>query len=375
MLIAAGAGGAQTAERMPVGVSAGLAYLVALAGPAGASGFDPARAAEVLAFVDAPKPPGAVYTSEPMLEASSGYLELDVRRGLSDLLRITFNPVIPWFTSTPSSLRLSDWRRTEKPSPEFPRLWELRELAGPVAIRGVEHVENTPDLSTGGYYRYDLNRFLVLYEAAGGRRAFVSVSRQTGPSEVGRKGFIIGRDEEWNYFYSGEPGLNFPGLGWVKSYMYDSAGVTVYVESAPGAGQVRVANFKWVRAGWAGLNVVETEHILKGLKRFARAFREVVESPRLPPVDVLEEACRRIEGLSEAALRERVDRYRLLLAERAERLAGGARRTLPESFWKEETWSRLGREEMESILVLENLKGALGKSPEAEWRGLLASRR
>lgn len=374
IVILAGLSRAATEQETPPAVTAGLEYLVALAAPAAQPTFDPGRTAALIAFVDQPKPPGVLLRSGPMLDSASAYLEIDIHRRLHDLLRLTFNPAIPWFTSTPSSLRLSDWRRTEGPWTEFPRLWELEGGAAPVVIRGVEQVENTPDLSTGGYYRYDLNRFLALFAAGDGRRVLVSVSRQSGPSEVGKKGFIIGDDEDWNYFYSGEPGLNLPGLGWVKSRMYDSAGVTVYLESAPGGASVRVANFKWVRAGWAGMNVVETRHIYRGLERFAKAFREIVESPRLPAVAEMEAACRRIDGLSDEALRGRIAGYREIVARRAERLEGGARRQLPDAFWNEASWSRLGRPEMEAILVLETLKGFLGKARDFELRSLFARR-
>jgi hypothetical protein len=85
-------------------------------------------------------------------------------------------------------------------------------------------------------------------------------------------------------------------------------------------------------------------------------------------VQTLEEECRKISGLSEAAMRERVKSYRRQLAARGEKLNGGARKHLPEAFWSESYWEGLSREEMHSLLVLETLKGYLGKPP-AEVRG------
>jgi hypothetical protein len=371
-LLAAGPLGAEPA-RMPDDVTAGLEHLLDLADPGRSADFQPKRVEAVMRFVDAAKPKGATYESGPLLKASSSYLEVDVRRSLSDLLQYAFNPSIPWFTTTPSSLRLTDWKKTEKPWSDFPRLWELWDDAAPVVVRGVETVENTPDLFSGGYYRYDLDRGIVLFKS-GGRRTLISVSRQRGPSEVGKKGYILGKDEDWTYFYSGEPGLTATGLGWVKSYMFDSAGISVYTETAPGAAQVRTANFKWLRAGWSGMNVVRAEHIHQGLARFAKAFKEIIESPRLPAVKSLEEVCLRIEGLSAEALREKIGSYRALLAKRGELLSGGARKHLPESFWDEGYWSRLSREEMESMLVLETFKGLIGKAAEPETLRLQAAR-
>jgi hypothetical protein len=119
--------------------------------------------------------------------------------------------------------------------------------------------------------------------------------------------------------------------------------------------------------------VVQTEHIYKGLQRFAKAFKEVIESPQLPAVRTLEESCSRIAGLSDDGLREKIKGYRGLLAARGDKLDGGARKHLPEAFWDDGYWSRLSREEMESMLVLENFKSFLGKAPEPEIDGLRAA--
>ena len=51
---------------------------------------------------------------------------------------------------------------------------------------------------------------------------------------------------------------------------------------------------------------------------------------------------------------------------------GGARKHLPESFWDESVWERMGREAMESALVVENLKVYLGKTPLDEVRELVS---
>jgi hypothetical protein len=87
-------------------------------------------------------------------------------------------------------------------------------------------------------------------------------------------------------------------------------------------------------------------------------------------VEVLEDDCLRIAGLADAALRDKMKTYRDLLAARAERLKGGARRYLPDSFWDEGAWGRMTRQEMESALILEAFKAHLGKATEEESRRL-----
>jgi hypothetical protein len=132
---------------------------------------------------------------------------------------------------------------------------------------------------------------------------------------------------------------------------------------------VRAASLKWLRAGWSNINMVQNDHIYQGMMRFARAFKEVMESPRLPAVKTLENDCRNIAAFSDSAMRDQMASYRQLIARRAEKLEGGARRHLPEAFFSEGYWQGLTREEMESALVLETLKRYLGKSA-ADGRSL-----
>lgn len=362
--------GSQAADEklLPAEVMSGTEHLLSLVGPANGAKFQPERIAGLMDFVTRTKGDGEIFSAGSANGFSSSYNEVDVRTRLVDLLKYSFNPAIPWFVTSPSSLRSTSWNQTEKPWVELPRLWELFGAGdSPVVIRGVETVENTPDLHTGGYYRYDLHRTLILF-TSGPRRTVISISKQADVSDVGRKGYIVGNDEDWTYFYSGEAGLNVTGLGWVKSYMYDSAGISVYTEAGQDSMLVRTANFKWLRAGWSNINMVQNDHIYKGMVRFARAFKEILESPRLPAVKTLEGDCQKIAGLSDEALRDKMKSYRQLLVARGEKLNGGAHKYLPEAFWSESYWEGLSREQMQSLLVLETLKGYLGKSPP-EWRG------
>jgi hypothetical protein len=105
--------------------------------------------------------------------------------------------------------------------------------------------------------------------------------------------------------------------------------------------------------------------------RFARALKEVLESPRLPAPKDLETACRRIAELADSEIRDKMKTYRRLLAARAEKLNGSARASLPAAFWEDSYWEEMDRKEMEAVLVLETLKARLGKVSEAEVDGLV----
>lgn len=352
---------------VPATIVPGITHLLGLVGPENRKEFNPERVADLIAFVLQPPKEGTILTAAAALDYPSAYCQVDVRMPLERVLQYAFNPTIPWFTTSPSSLRSTAWTRTEPPWRDLPRIWEQIPAEGPpVMIRGVEVVENTPDLFSGSYYRYRLHRTLIAF-TQGGRRTLVSISRQADESELGKKGYTVGKDEDWTYFYSGEPGLTIGGLGWVKCRMFDSAGISIYTEVEPG--RVRFANLKWIRAGWGGVNVVQNQHIYHGMVRFASTFKQLLESPRLPSVPALEEACRRIDRLSEAELRERMSGYRRILQARADTLDGGARKHLPDVFWDNGYWAGLNIEQMRAVLVLETLKAMLGRS--SDWPELL----
>jgi hypothetical protein len=352
---------------IPASIVPGITHLLDLVGPENHKEFHSERVAELIAFTLQPAKERTILTAAAALDYPSAYCQVDVRMPLERVLQYAFNPAIPWFTTSPSSLRSTAWTRTEPPWRDLPRIWEQIPAEGaPLMIRGVEVVENTPDLFSGSYYRYRLHRTLIAF-TQGGRRTVISISRQADESELGKKGYTVGKDEDWTYFYSGEPGLTIGGLGWVKCRMFDSAGISIYTEAEPG--RVRFANLKWIRAGWGGVNVVQNQHIYHGMVRFASTFKQMLESPRLPPVPALEEACRRIDRLSEAELRERMAGYRRILQERADRLDGGARKHLPDAFWDNGYWAGLNVEHMRSVLVLETVKAMLGRS--SDWPELL----
>ena len=187
------------------------------------------------------------------------------------MLEYLYNPRIPSYLLMPSSLRASSWTQFAAGRENLEQIAGLYEsLADPVTIAGIEREMITPDANTGGYYTYDTDRVLILFRR-GTDRVLLSVSRQKDASEVGRKGGVVGDDANWNYLFSEECGLTRSGLGWVKSYMYGACSVTVYVQPDDPKKPLRVAMYKWLRAGWAGMNMVKENHILGGVKRYVSA--------------------------------------------------------------------------------------------------------
>ena len=356
--------GAETLPRIqvPGSLSPGLAHLLDLGDPEGQHAFQPDKIVKLLEFVKAPKDPDAMYFADPKLGSPSAYFDFDIRQHFDHILKYTFNPNVPNYLTSPSSTRLSRWKQVQGSGKDLPVLWNFLDgLDTPVIVRGIEFVENTPDISSGAYYSYHLYRTLILFKA-NNRKVIISISKQKGKSDVGKKGYVLGSDDNWDYFYSGKPGLAKPGLGWVRSHMYDSYGINIYYEMDPYTPVVRFAAFKWIRAGWSKINVVKKYHIHTGIKRFAKSFKQIMEYPSLPGIDAFSEAYSKINALSDDELKEKIKIYLHILENRYGRDYRPPRAWSPQVFKDRSPWFQMSTEAMQSVLMVEFMKQAMGKS-------------
>jgi hypothetical protein len=356
---------ARAAEiEVPKAVQADLAYILSLvqADRPTPPVFDPQRVGAVLDFVAQPQKAAAIYHAGSLNGAPSAYYEFDIQKGLREVLAVAYHPDLPGYVTSPSSVRLTRWNRIDGRRQPMPRFWQRTgELHRPLIITGEEHIVNSPDYNTGAYYDYDLDRTLILFEYAG-RPVFLSLSRQKGISSVGKKGYILGSDDNWDYLYSEQPGTTKFGLGWARSYMYDSYAVIVYMDPGGPRPGTRFACFKWVKAGWSGLNFVRPSHIHRGLMRFGDVFKVILEHPQLADPEQLAPVFSDIRNLSDGQLRERVGRYLQELQQRcaSENLKAPepAKRLMSRPAYLDS----LTREEMEARVGLEYVKTLLGKN-------------
>ncbi len=291
--------------------------------------------------------------------ATGAYFFTDVKAPLSKVVKYAYNPRIPAYVTLPSVVRLGGWQ--VKPTGTVASFWEkIGDVKVPLMMRGIEYEEITPDLTTGAYYRYTMDRLMVLLNYRG-KDFFISVTRQKTPSTVGRKGAIIGPDTDWNYFYSGQKGLSKAGLGWVNSYMYDAFSVTILFEPGASKTQTRYMAFKWLRAGWGGINMVKQENIIEGCNRFASGFKKVLESPQLPEAEHLIDVYARIKGMSDQDLITKlqpIGRALQKLRRTDPALSHGDFKDMIESG---KYLDGMSREERENLLMVEMMKLSLGK--------------
>lgn len=357
------------------GIRSELQYLLSFVGePQDAHRrFDPEQIRQVLDFVQVPKNGNGTFHAGKLNGSPSAYHDFTIRKNLRDILHLAYHPDIPAVMTSPSSVRLTRWKTVDgKPQP-FPRFWEaIAGVATPQIITGVEYIVNTPDEHSGTYYDYDLQRTLILSRYRG-KNLFISMSKQPVRSTVGKKGLVIGPDDNWEYLYSGKTGVGMSGLGWVRSYMYDSNAVIIYYEVDADQPLTRFAIFKWVRAGWKNINFVKRSHIHKGLLRFAKDFKIILESPELPEPNQLALSWKQICSLSDQRLRSVVQEHLSSVEQISRREKLLPKATIEKLLQNRQYLNSMTRNEMEHLVALVYLKQLLGRGPHKQLTSLPVS--
>ena len=352
-------------------IYSGLHHFLDLVDPEKNVSFDPGLVAKVMEFIQSPKDEHTLYFADDVLDMSSAYHEFDSQADIGKISNYAFNPDIPDIATMPSSVRLFQWMDEKGQRRQAPRVDRyLGDLDTPVVENALQYVEITPDSHSGAYYGYNLYQTLVVFKYKQ-RRVIITISRQADVSTVGKKGYVLGTDDDWDYFYSGKKGLTIPALGWVSSYMYAASAINIYYEMEPGSPRVRCAMFKWLWAGWSGINMVKRKHIYNGLKRFAGTFRQIMEYPALPPVGVLAADFSRIKKFSDDTLRLKMDTYSQILQRRYNGDNHSGKKRIAKLLANKDHWSGMSRDEMEAALVIEYMRGVIGKTPAAEIEELL----
>ena len=196
---------------------------------------------------------------------------------MNKMLQFAFNPEIPSEIIFPSAIRYGYWLPGSDILNLSSPLWKTWGTAEkPLVLHGEEFEELTPNTDSGSYYSYILKRLLIAFIDPQGKKVLLSISMQKGSSEIGKKSFIVGDDNNWNYVYSNETGTNLSGIGWAEPVIYESFTLNIFTEKAPGASELDNAVFKWIDAGWSGINMVKRSHVQAGIDRYLAGFKEVM---------------------------------------------------------------------------------------------------
>ncbi len=346
----------QTEQTVADSVYPDLEYVLSLTHSS--NDLKPGQLAELIKFVSS-VPAGSGMNLKERDGASGAFYAFSVKGDIARVLDYVYNPDIPSYVAMPSSLRKQEWLTPQvgEQLRHMPR--QVKSVSDIRLLRGRDSETITPDTNTGGYYKYDQDRMVTVLPGPAGP-VLISVSSQNDLSEVGKKGCVVGDDKDWNYLYSDETGLNKTGLGWVDSYMYQAQSVLVYVFDSPSK-MIHMGSFKWLNAGWAKMNMVNSGHILAGIKRFAADFKAVLEAPGLPGPLVLADKYRQLSQSNEQVLRQNVAVYlKALESSGASELRSDPFESLLDSG---KYLQQMSHEEMVKVLLLEYVKACIGKEP------------
>ena len=349
-------------EDLPPEVEPTLKYLLDLAKNDDATAFDARQIDPFVEFLLSPNPAGNIYSADASYGAPSAYHKYTINSDLQTIIDYILDADIPSFFFWPSSLRLSQWTRVVGGEQQLAKLRaSFNDMNEPFALKGTEHITITPDQHTGAYFSYDVDRTVILSPYRNGK-LMISIYFQQKPSVVGRKGWVLGKDDEWSYLYTQDKGLNVKGLGWANTYMYDSFGITVHYQPDPEIAAVTCGTVSWVKAGWAGINMVQSKHIHRGLVRVAQAFSEVMENPRLPEPARLAETFSKSRDLSTPTLKEFARDY---LSGLEQRIASSEAlsKKLGDAFNPHRLLEQMTRDELYAVLALDYFKKILGRNP------------
>ena len=253
-------------------------------------------------------------------QKGSGVLWRSRLRGvpLATTMQYLFNPKVPMTVVYPASIRHAAWQPgsgiLSQPKPLWDQLGQHKDA--PLVLRGAELEEITPDDNSGSYYRYMLDRVLILTEFEG-QQMLISLSWQKGKSEVGKKAATIGDYSNWDFVYSGVKGTLASGIGWAETYIYSAASLIVFYEDAPGGKDTGYAMYRWMDAGWSGMNMVKQSHIIAGAERSFAGLKAFMESPKRPAPAAIDAYISSLNVLELPALQERFAPYSAKVEEAA----------------------------------------------------------
>ena len=349
----------QSHQSLPQDVESSLDYLYRLLDFPEAA-FNPDKIRSLLAYSAQKDLRTARITPRRRNDSIGNLHAFSMNASIEKILHYFYNPDIPKYVVLPSLLRLDRWHPETESALRKKPLWEkLDTLDAPLVFRGSKYEVNTPNSDVGGYYRYDLNRLIILMKDPL-QTTLVSVTKILKPSDFGKKGVIID-DHNWDYFYSDIDGVSHSLISWANTQIYHSASIIVYTQPASPKPQTRVMMFNWLKAGWNGINVVKSSKIAEGCQRFADNATLVLESPSLPPAANLARDIQHIQSLPSGTLDKLVQEYATAFEQKARKHPKMTDKNFSQIIANGSYTNGFTREEKIGILLQELFKSRIGK--------------
>ena len=283
---------------------------------------DKALLGEFLGFTTSPvnlAAPGEKAPAPEKIGKASGILWRDrLKAPLATTLEYLYNPKVPSEIVYPASVRYARWQPGSDILTLQTPLWKQfgQHKDTPLVLRGKELEEITPDTNSSAYYKYMLDRVLIMTEH-NGQQMLISLAWQKDKSDVGKKAAVIGQYSDWDFVYSGIKGTLAKGIGWAETFIYASASISVFYEDAPGGSGTGYAMYRWMDAGWSSMNMVKPHHIKTGAERSFKGLKAFLESPKRPTSSAIVAHASSLEKLDLAVLQERFKPYSVKVEEAA----------------------------------------------------------
>lgn len=262
-------------EDFPAAADQAVSRLLAFA--AAGEGAVLAGTEPLVRFVRAAAGPGGSWTLPARGDAAGSAYIVTVKVPLQDYLALNFNPRIPDYAAFPASLRYSACLDPEAMTRAYAAI-----CTGPTGdlscamgrMTGMEEI--TPNPESGSYFSYTNTR-TFFRGRVDGRDVLFSCSTLVAPSTLSCRGVPVGPLDQALFYYSGKPGLNLTGMTWILSQIRSSTTVSIYV--ALSSNETAVATLAWLNAGWKGLNVIRSCHILNSQRHTLDFSRRIAEAP------------------------------------------------------------------------------------------------
>ena len=269
----------------PADAQASVDHLFAFAANPKQQAYTPSKAEALVKFVIRACVDDSGWKLPPLAGAEGAAYVVTITTPLQQYLNLNFNPGIPDYAVFPAALRYSTWLDSNA----MQRAYSLINT-GPTGtldyvtgkMNGTEEI--TPNPESGSYFSYTNSR-TFLRGTIDGHDVLFSCAETTSPSTLSNRGVLVGPLDQALFYYSERQGLNLAGMTWMTSQIFHSTTLSVYI--ALNSNETAVASFAWLNAGWKGLNVTRTQHILNSQKTTLDFSRKIAESPHITPENLV----------------------------------------------------------------------------------------
>jgi len=344
---------------LPPGAEISIDHLFAFAATPPRLAFNPAREVALVNFVAKACGEDSGWKPASRAGAEGAAYVVTIDAPLSRYLQLNFNPGIPDYAVFPASLRYSTCADSNAMSCVYSAIntgptGALQVVTGRVTGRE----EITPNPESGSYFSYTTSRVFIR-GAVGGRDVLFSCAETTGPSTLSNRGVLVGPLDQALFYYSEKPGLNLSGMTWMTSQIMHSTTLSVYI--ALTSNTTAVASFAWLNAGWKGLNVTRSKHILNSQKTTLDFSRKIAQDQRITP-EGLTTLVSTVAAMPDSRVNGDYGKYLGYVKAERERCKSGlfAPSSLLEDLYDEKASESIAQPYRRALVIQERVRGLLG---------------